>query len=236
MLGVNVAGKSASKKITWGAAFGSESVDPDAKKLDFDTPVNRNSDFNEGWVVAGRVDFHPKGEMKLDQGDFGRDGKFTIGIGAYIWSNDDDNNTYTASGISTSSSKADIDSATGLELSFGYGGGGFSVDAQYNLVSADTLDGSFTGGLYRNGSTDLDVFAIEVGYMLGAKKLELVAGYDSLDADGYTDAWTRTSFGANYFWNKHKVKSQLTYRIGENLNGVRAADADELFLQFQYVF
>jgi len=236
MLGVNLAGKSGNKKVTWGAAFGSESVDPDARKLDFDTPVNRNCDFNEGWVVAGRVDFHPKGEMKFDQGDFGRDGKFTIGLGAYSWSNDDDNNTYTTGGISTSSSKADIDSANGLELSFGYGAGGFSVDAQYNLVSADTVDSTFTGGLYRSGTTDLDTFAIEAGYMVAAKQFELVAGYESLDADGYADAWNRTSFGVNYFVNKHKVKSQLTYRIGENLNGVADNDANEIFLQFQYVF
>lgn len=67
-------------------------------------------------------------------------------------------------------------------------------------------------------------------------KLELVAGYESLDADNYADVWTRTSFGANYFFEKQDIKLQATYRIGENLDGVKGKDKNELFIQTQYVF
>ncbi|MCB1034646.1 MAG: hypothetical protein KDD47_12515 [Acidobacteria bacterium] len=235
VLGLKLEGHNDSKKVAWAAMFGSEDVDPDAKKLDFDTPVNPNSDFNQGWIVGGRVDFHPLGAMKYDQGSFGSKTLYTISLGAFSWANDDDNNTFTSNGMSTSSSKADIDTATGFEISGGLRTGGLSLDAQYNLISADTVDNNFTGGLYRDGSTDLDVYSLEGGYMF-QNKFEVVLGYQSLDADNYADSWNRTSVGFNYFWAKHDVKWQLTYQIGENLDGVAGRDANELFLQWQYVF
>lgn len=236
-LGFRLDGTNQSKKVGWKINIGSESVDPDAKKLDFDSPVVRNSDFNQGIVMAARVDLNPRGPMKFDQGDFNsEEGKFSVSFAAFTWSNDDDNNTYTSGGVSTSSSKADIDSASGYEVSAGYRGRGFSIDGQYNLISADTVDGAFTGGLYRNGTTDIDTYAVEAGYMLSGQPIELVFGTESLDADNYGDTWNRNSFGLNYFWNKHKTKVQFTYRMGENLNGVPGADEDEAFLQFQFVF
>ncbi len=235
MLGVRLDGKSGSKKLAWGASLGSAAIDPDAKKLDFDSPANANSDFNEGWLAAGRIDFHPLGELKMEQGDFKGETKFTVSLAAFSWANDDDNNGRTSGGTTTSSSKPDVDSANGFEISAGLRTHGLSVDAQVQVVDAETVDRAFTGGLYRAGDTQLDIFAVEGGYMLH-RKFEIVGGYESLDADGYQDAWNRTSFGANYFWNKHKVKWQLTYRIGENVNGVTGADQDELFLQWQFVF
>ncbi len=236
-LGFRLDGANDTGKVEWKVNLGNEAIDPDAKKLDFDSPANRNSDFNDGTVLAARVDFHPRGKMKFDQGDFNTSGsKFTVGLGAFSWSNDDDNNTYTAAGLSTSSSRVDIDSAEGLELSAGFRGNGLSVDAQYNSISADTVDPSFTGGLYRRGTTDIDAYALEAGYMLPTNKVELVLGAESLDADNYGAAWERKSLGANFFLNKHKAKIQLTYRMGENLNGSRGADEDEAFLQFQFVF
>lgn len=150
----------------------------------------------------------------------------------------DDNNTYTdpVTGLSTSSSKADLDSAEGFEVSAGVRGKGLSVDVEYNLVSGDTVDSTFTGGLYRNGTTDLDKYQIEGGYMLPNSPVELAARYQSLDADNYEDAWNATEVGLNYFWNKHKVKVQFTYRMGENVNGKKGVDADTVLLQWQFVF
>ncbi len=235
-LGVGLNGKSESQKVTWGAFAGQANIDPDAKKLDFDSPVNRNSDFNEGWLASGRVDFHPQGELKMEQGYFKGDLKTTIGVAAFTWSNDDDNNTRTEGGVLTSSSKPDVDSANGFEISGGLRVNGFSVDAEVQSIAADTVDSLFSGGVFQNGTTDLSKFSLEGGFMVKPETTEIVAGYETLDADGYQDAWNRTSVGVNYFWNKHKVKVQGTYRIGENLNGVRGSDADEIFVQFQFVF
>ena len=230
-VGIHMTGNTESKKITWGASATIASIDPDAKKLDFDTPVNSNDDFNDGFMIGGRVDFHPFGKLKFAQGDFSGKTKATIGVAAYSWSNDNDNNTYTPG----ATSKADVDSVTGLELSGAFRAAGFSIDAQYNSFDADTVESGFTGGLYQNGTTTLTNAAIEGGYMFNST-IEIVAGYQTQDADGYATAWNRTSVGANWFINKHDTKVQLTYRMGENLNGVENADEDEVFLQTQFVF
>ncbi len=230
-VGIHMTGNTESKKITWGASGTIASIDPDAKKLDFDTPVNSNDDFNDGFMIGGRVDFHPFGKLKFSQGDFSGKTKVTIGVAAYSWSNDNDNNTYTPG----ATSKADVDSVTGLELSGAFRAAGFSIDAQYNSFDADTVESGFTGGLYQNGTTTLSNAAVEGGYMFN-NTIEIVAGYQTQDADGYATAWNRTSVGANWFINKHDTKVQLTYRMGENLNGVENADEDEVFLQTQFVF
>lgn len=238
MAGVRLDG-SPSKTFTWAASFGSASVDPDARKLDFDSPINRNDDFNEGWLAAGRLELHPFGKIKSSQGDLARSEGFkaTLAAAAFTWSNDDDNNTYTdGAGNATSSSKADLDSATGWELSAGLRGYGFSADLQYQMIEGDTVDTGFSGGLFVGGSTELEQLAFEGGYVLVPERFEIVGGWESLDADGYADAWTRTSFGLNYFLNGHKLKGQLTYRMGENLDGIVGNDADEIFMQLQFVF
>ncbi len=235
-LGVHLTGHNADKMLSWGFSTAQAHLDPDAAKLDFDTAVNTASDFNEGWMFGGRVDYHPFGMLKFSQGDFAGDRKATIGVAAFSWSNDDDNNTHTAAGVSTSTSKADVDSVTGIEVSGAFRIAGFSVDAEYNKFSVDAVDNSFTGGIFKNGSTDLTNYAIEGGYMVVPNMLELVAGYDSQDADNYADKWTRSSIGANWFIHKHDVKVQLTYTMGANVDGARGVDEDELFLQAQYVF
>ena len=229
MIGVRLDGHNESKKITWGIGLGAAELDPDAKKMDFDSGANHDSEWNEGGMVAGRVDFHPFGYLKMSQGDFDRKKKLTVSLAAFSWSNDDDNNT-------GNPAKPDLDSSNGFEFSFGFRAVGWSVDGEYQRVSGDTIDSSFTGGLYLNGTTDLDKYAVEGGYMLKSNRVEFVAGYQSLDADNYQDAWTRASVGMNYFINKHKDKVQFTYRVGENLNGISGVDMDEAFVQFQHVF
>jgi hypothetical protein len=129
----------------------------------------------------------------------------------------------------------DLDSAGGLELSAGLRGHGFSADIEFQQISGDTVDPMFTGGIYLNGTTDLDIYSFEAGYMVG-KRVELVAGLDSLDADNFSESTDRTSLGLNYYFNKHKTKFQLTYRQSENIDGVSGNDLDEMFGQFQFVF
>jgi phosphate-selective porin OprO/OprP len=238
-LGFRVSGHNDSKKITYQVAVGAEHHDPAVERMDFDTPVNNADDWNEGVVVGGRIDFHPWGNMKFEQGDFHSDEfKATFSLGFFSWSNDGDNNFYTdpGTGLSISTSKADLDRAEGIEISGGLRGRGFSVDLEYNLVSGDTVDPTFTGGVYRNGSTDLDKYQIEGGYMLASTPLEIVARYQSLDADNYEEAWNATELGLNYFWNKHETKVQLTYRLGENFSGRKGVDSETILVQWQFVF
>ncbi len=237
-LGLRLDGKNGSKRLGYSVAVGAKSHDPAAGKLDFDSPANEQSDWNEGYVFAGRVDFHPLGAMKFDQGDFRSDDwKYTVGVSAFTWSNDDDVNTYTdpATGLTTSTSKVDLDQATGYELSGGVRGNGLSFDLAYQTINAETVDTGFTGGIYSSGETDLDKLTIEGGYMI-AKNFEIAAGYETQDADNYATEWERMNVGLNWFFNKHKAKVQLTYRMGENVDGVDGADTDTTYLQTQFVF
>ena len=226
-LGLHLLGHNAAKTMTWGASLSEANIDPDTTKLDFDTPVNKGADFNEGWMVSGRVDFHPFGVLKMSQGDFKGEQKATIGVGAYTWSNDDDNNV---------SPTKDVDSVKGYEVSGAYRNSGVSVDAQYNRFDAELKDGTVTSGIYKRGDTTLTNWAVEGGYMVMPAKLELVAGYQSQDADNYAETWDRYSFGVNWFVHKHDVKYQLTYRQNKNKNGVDGSDEREIFAQAQYVF
>lgn len=227
-VGIHFTGNTDSKKITWGASGTVASIDPSSKKLDFDTPVNRNDDFDDGFMIGGRVDFHPFGQLKFSQGDFSGKTKATIGVAAYSWNNDGDKDAKLKEAF-------DVDSATGLEISGAFRAAGFSVDAQYNSFDADTIDAGFNGGLYKNGTTTLTNAAIEGGYMI-KNTIEIVAAYQTQDADGYATSWDRSSVGVNWFINKHDTKVQLTYRKGENLDGVENKDEDEVFLQTQFVF
>jgi len=228
------------------AAGGSASIDPDAGKLDFDTPISADADFNQGLIYGGRIDFHPLGKLKMAQGDFKGEPKATISVAAFQWSNDDDNNTRTnalgqadddiTTAVIDATKKPDMDNVNGFEVSAGLRGYGLSVDAEYNLFQAELIDDTYTGGLFKNGETDLKNWAVEGGYMVIPKTLELVAGYEALDADNYAKLWTRTSVGANWFIAEQDIKLQATYRMGSNLKGVKDADANELFVQAQYVF
>jgi hypothetical protein len=238
-LGVHVTGGALDKKITYGVSVASASIDPDDDKLDFDTPVNKDSDFNEGWIFGGRVDLHPLGNLKMSQGDFQREPKFTIGVSAFVWNNDDDNNTYTdpATNLDTSGgSKPDVHEVTGFEASTALRLYGFSLDAEYNIFDAETIDPSVTSGIWENGEADLENWAIEGGFMVLRDKLEIVGAFQSQDANGYMTEWERTSVGVNYFFKKHDIKIQTTYRMNDNVKGVPGDDEDELFVQMQFVF
>ena len=233
MVGLRFDGYAAEKKVTYTLSAGGMNIDPDDKKLDFDTPVNTAKDWNEGWVFGGRIDYHPFGYLPFSQGDFEREQKLTVGLGAFSWSNDDDNNTYTKT---PKAGKADVDSANGVELSAAYRNAGFSADAQYNLINASTVDGTYSGGIFEDGETSITQMSLKGGYMVIPSRLELVAGVQSMDADGYSKTWTRNSVGINWFLHKHDIKVQFTYRQGKNLNGKDGDDQNDLFLQTQYVF
>jgi len=224
-VGLHLRGQNGDKKITYRASASIGSVQSDSAKLRFNTPVNDLTDYTDGYMIGGRVDYHPLGFVKFLQGDFSGKTRFTIGAAAYVWNNDGD----------LVVNAEDVDSITALEISGAFRSHGFSIDAQYNNFDSELVDVTQTDGLYRNGKTTLNNAAIEGGYMFD-NKIELVAGYQSQDADNYASSWNRTSVGANWFIKGNDIKVQLTYRMGENLDGVSGKDKDEIFLQTQFDF
>ncbi len=237
VVGLFVKGELPEQKITFRASVAAADIEPDNDKLVFESPANKEDGFNQGWLFGARIDYHPFGILDFSQGDFDREMKATVSLAAFRWANDDDNNTNTTSGSDTSGGATpDVDTINGFEISGAFRYMGASVDVEYNLFNADLIDSSVTSGLFKNGSTDLENFAIEGGYMIIPSKLEIVAGYQWQDADNYATSWTRTSVGLNYFFKKHDLKAQMTYRIGSDLDGVNGNDQDEFFAQVQYVF
>ncbi len=237
--GIHLTGSLLEKKLTYGASLAIASIDPDSNKLDFDTPINRNSDFNQGYMAGARVSFHPFGHLSMSQGDLAKGPlKAVVNVAGYGWQNDDDNNTNTnLKGKDTSKGKKfDVDNVEGLEVSGAVRFKGISVDAEYNRFRAETADNRATGGIYKDGATTLENYVFEGGYMVLANRLELVAAFQSQDANNYAKKWRRTSVGANLFLKGHHLKGQVTYRIGENLNGVDGKDENEIFVQTQIVF
>ncbi|MDH3629175.1 MAG: hypothetical protein OEV00_03755 [Acidobacteriota bacterium] len=52
------------------------------------------------------------------------------------------------------------------------------MDVEFQQISAETVAPTFIGGIYLDGMSDLDIYSLEAGYMVG-KKVEVVAGLDS---------------------------------------------------------
>lgn len=238
-LGIKADGRHAAGRLAWSASVGQERHDPNADRMDFDSPANDESDWNEGRLYAARVELHPLGPTPYDQADFNTDSwKFVVGVGSFVWDNDGDRNTLTDpnTGLTLDPEAVDLDEATGFELSGGVRGHGVSADIEFQKISGETVDSTFTGGLYEDGETDLDKMAVEGGYMFRNNHLELVAGWDSQDASNYETAMKRTYLGVNIYVNQHKAKFQGTWTMVDDFLGVGGDDRDLLQVQFQFGF
>ncbi len=240
--GIHLNGSMLDDKLAWSLGVGKAALDPSNKKLDFDTIIQYDAgdDWLEGDLFGGRIEFFPMGSFKHSQGDFSRETKAAMAIAGFSWNNDNDNvnmNTDKVTGEETDVSHSDVDNVLGLEASAAFRSSGVSIDAQCNIFQSELVNGkSGADGLYEDGETTLVNYAIEGGYMVIPSTLELVAGYQNQDADGYDKSWNRYSVGANIFVNKHDIKYQLAYRMNENKDGKDGNDVNEFFLQAQYVF
>jgi len=224
-------------KLEAGAAVGSEDTDPSVSVLDFDTPVNRMADWNQGWLASGRVGYYPMGSFKYNQVDY-RTEEFKVGLGggAYYWWNDGDLNSYTQDDSSTSTSKADLDLAYSFEVDGALRGRGLSVDAEYHYLHGETVVKDFTGGLFQDGQTDVDIYSLVGGYTFPGERIGVAAAWELLDGTGYETGWQKTTLGLNWFLNEEHLKVQANYVMGRNVFGIDGNDSDNGILQFQFVY
>ncbi len=207
-------------------------IDPSFSKIDFESRVSGDFGY-AGNMVAGRIDFNPFGNFGLAEGAFGSEMKLGIGVNGYTWSNDDD--------VTLASVPNQYDSVDGLGVDTGFKMGYFSAGAGYQTFSGETRGGVVSTGLVDDsGDVEFDTWLAEGGYMIIPNKLEGVLAYSVLDTEKFDDPDKRISIGANYFFNKHNAKIQLTYEIGQDVidtdgNTRQFADQNRLFLQFQQV-
>ena len=236
-LGVKVDGMNHSHTFLWSGEIASSLHAPGANQIRVDGIAEANRGWNEGMLVVGRVEFQPLGEIPHEQGDL-RGGKWRYGVAlaGYAWHNDGDSNGYTQHGVSTSPSDADAADVNGLEASAAFRGRGWSIDTEFEHISSQAIDPGFTGGLYAGGKAALTKASAEAGRMIIARRLEVVAAYDVVDARTYDRPWQRAAAGFSWYADGHHVKFQLMHRISRDDCGIAGARIATTFVQAQFAF
>lgn len=223
--------------LAWSGAVASVHHAPASDQIRLDGLATSGDDWNEGVMITGRAEWHPRGMVPLEQGAFDvTKTVVTIAGGAYHWANDGDNNPDTVDGHSTSPTAADLDSATGFELSGAVRAPHLSLDAELHKVTGHTVHTAFSGGLYRDGQTRLITSSIEAGYMLLLPHLEVLGVVDSLAVEASESLTWRAAAGLNWYVYRHRLKFQFMQRGTFNDVGIHGARAHATYLQAQIMF
>ncbi len=229
VLGVRVDGHDSRGRFKMAASAGLASHQLDPTQMEFESPLNAPEDANRGWSFSGRVELSPLGDVDYDQGDFGSDRvRYAVSASAYRWF--EDGSSSNVPGVSN------LDKSRGVELSSALRGRGLSADAEVQWVRGETLDRAFTGGLYERGEAELTKLSLQSGYMVVAERLEIVGGFDRLDAATYESAWQRWTLGATHYWKRERLKLQLNYVLHRSFQGITYEDPQALSTQLQLVF
>lgn len=240
-LGAHFRAESHEGKVAYWGSVGALGHDPGTSRIKFDSLVGGSGSLNEGLLISGRVDLHPRGGMTFFDGDPHTPRlRYTWSLAGYVWENDGSNDSFTEGGVAVDPERADLDSATGLELSGGLRGRGVTLDWQLNCIRGETVVPDFTGGIYVGGGTDLEVAAIEGGYWIRNRPVELGAALARLEADGYSEAWESATLTLNlhgwrwvsWFTGRLQISHEWTF----SRQGVPGDDFRETRVQFQYLW
>ena len=235
-LGVRADGRAGAGRWEWSASLGSALHSPDAGAIRFDSVTESDHGWNRGVLAAGRIEWQPLGAMARDQGDFGGPRRLSVGGGLYVWKNDRGRNLHTSHGRSLAPDLADVRSAAGLEVSGGWRGSRLSLDAEYHRVRARALDPVFTGGLFSTGTATLHEASFEGGVMVIKRRLETLAGLDTLAVDGRQAVIVRPALGADWYFAGHNVKIGVMHRDTVNDRGLRGLHARATYAAAQLAF
>jgi phosphate-selective porin OprO and OprP len=227
-IGVKVDGWTPAKKLIWSGAVASTLHAPDLARIRLDGLPEAEQDWNQGAFVGGRLELHPFGEVALPQADFRR-GPFraTAAVAAFAWRNDGDVN---------SGSPADLDRASAFEVSGALRGRGVSLDVELDRVSGETVDASAAGGLVSGGRLRLTKAAVEGGYMIVPRRIEIVGSIDRLAADALASPVRRAAVGASWYLREHSVKLQVLHRESFSDGGTDGLRARATFVMTQLAF
>ncbi len=229
-LSVKLDGWRRGRTLYWAAALASTHQSPVAHEIRLHGAAEAEASWNEGPLLGGRVEFHPRGEVSRAQGDFDR-GRFryTVGAAAYGWWNDDDVERHGSGAV-------DAERIQALEISGGLRGHGVSVDAEFEHVASHATDPGPTIGLYEDGTAIIDKGSLEAGYMVVPRRLELLAGFDALDAPVFEVPWRRASAGVNWYVSSHALKFSVQHRESFDDRGVREGRSHATYVQAQIAF
>jgi phosphate-selective porin OprO and OprP len=224
--------------IRWSAVVASVHHRPDADQIRLDGRAEAEDDWNQGLLVNGRIEWHPRGTVPLEQSAFDvRDVRYTVAAATYYWNNDGDRNLYTDDdGQAIDADAVDLQDAFGFELSGAMRAPRTSLDVEFQRVSGHTVDGAFTAGIYAHGSTRLYKSGIEAGYMVIPARLELLAGFGTLAIRDRDAVAYQPTAGVAWYLAQHRLKFQIMHREDFNAVGISGDRARATFVQAQFVF
>jgi phosphate-selective porin OprO and OprP len=224
--------------LRWAVAVASVHHRPDADQIRLDGRAEAEDDWNQGPFVNGRIEWHPRGTVPLEQGAFDvRDFRYTIAAASYYWRNDGDRNIYTdEDGHALDADAVDLQDAVGFELSGAIRVPRTSVDIEFQRVSGTTVDSTFTGGIYSDGSTRLYKSGFEAGYMVIPPRFEVLGSFATLAIRDRDAVAYQPAVGLAWYFAQHRLKFQVMHREDFNAMGISGDRARATFVQAQYVF
>jgi len=223
--------------------LGMMSINQRPDRIWFQSPQNQTSNTDDtGFLVTGRVDFWPLGEMPLepkrpsqlafDPSDLAHtEGvHLLLGLAGYGWWNNNDNNQPTMQCPTMNNNVcpngvADVRHVYGGEVSASVMGYGFTLDAEYHRIRGMLRDSTFDGGLYQTGVTNLNVLTVNGGYMIVADTVEGVGSFSLLTATNFPSNWYSSRLAVNWFVHEHGI--QLSAEATRNTNAFGTTDAHE---------
>lgn len=243
-MGVGIQGFVLDKKIEYQAGFYNGAVNSSTvSKLDavkmgkvkiYHVDTGASSENNK-FLFAGRIDFHPFGNMKLSQSYLEDLEHVLLGIGINFITSDDS----PSGGHTPGTAQIKKSSVFGGDAALKFKG--FAGTFEY-------LHRDFSWWDVTDQVNDAaqDTFTIQGGYMIFPKKVEVTARYEFLDFDKdnrllgpegqLSDKWI--TFGINCFFEGHHTKIQLNYILKDEKMpaGVDILNNNTLLAQFAYYF
>lgn len=249
MLGVAWDQMLPSRKLAYYVSAGLEDHTQDVTQMSMRSPAYAPNGSNQGAIVTGRVDYMLLGEMEYDprplhtptpsaynRSDFHTPyWRMLVSSAVYGWWNDGTSNPYTKNGASTSTTQADLQRSLGVEVSTGLRGFGFTTNVEYQYIRGDLVVNNFTGGLYANGSTNMNKFLVSTGYML-PHDIEPVVAWSMIDASGFQRSLMQTTVGVNWFVKKYAIRFAADYSFVNNNNGVPGTNLGVTRAMAQFVW
>lgn len=254
MMGLGFTRMTPDRKLSYGVTAGTMSINQRPDRIYFESPQNQTGGAdNTGYLVSGRVDFYPFGEMPFnpkpltanafDRSDFHNTQVWQVmmSVGGYGWWNNNDsnpgavgcpvsNNNVCPSGV------ANVNQVYGAEVSGGLRGYGFSGDVEYQRIHGDLRNATFTGGLYQNGDTNLNKFTVNGGYMIYRDKVELAGSYALLTASNFPSNWNSYRAGLNWFVHEYAIRFSADVTFNVNAYGTDGAWENIGRLQAQFAW
>ena len=224
LLSLKVDGWNTARKALWSAAIGRAFLSRSFDHLRLEGIRGDEGSSDAGVLAGARLDVHPAGEMPRDQGDFeGGRVRSTIGGAVHLWRR---------TGAREAVDPVQARQIAALEVSGGLRGHRLSLDAEYHYLGAAGSQ-SVNAGWFSAGRARLHLAALEGGFMVVPRRVELSSAFDLVHVGTYARVIRRASAGATWYILRDQVRVQITHRETFDDKGVSGARARTTYVQAQ---